>query len=156
MKKLYYLFFLMILSSCGDKKYEDYNEDDFYETTGVITTIGANKDFFGERNSRTRITYDYFVNDSTYYSGYDNSAQISFMYAGFGGPVVVKVLKKNPEISFYFTGGFSEDLTKERALILYNHIAKIYNKRVDKRNQLRKGFGLPLDQYYLTDSLKLE
>ena len=155
MKKFGYFFLIFVVFSCGDKKYEDYNESDFYEVTGVITTIGSNKDFFGE-GSRTRITYDYFVNDSTYYSGYDNSAQISFMYAGFGGPVVVKVLKKDPKINFYSTGGFSKELTRDRAKILYNHIVNIYNKRVNKRNQLRREFGLPLDQYYLKDSLMLE
>ena len=53
------LFVLTILSCNSEKRYEDYNEEDFYEVQGIITSANPNNDPFDSPTVKN-IYFEYF------------------------------------------------------------------------------------------------
>lgn len=93
--------------SCKEKSFEEYNENEFYQVQGVIisskmTSSIADSPFMKE------IKYEYFINDSLLL---ENSEDFSFMDMEKGIPIEVLVHKEDPNISFYWRNGFSDNIT---------------------------------------------
>lgn len=153
MKKLLLTFILLSLISCGEKKYEDYDPNDFYEVVGVIIDVKGSSDYFTQVRG-LNVTYHYFVNDSIYYVGLAEKIGLSIMNNGFGGLVRVKVHKKDPKINFYWGESFVEGLTVERAKIFQKHIDSIHFSRMKRKHEMLKKKGLEYNNYYLNDSLR--
>lgn len=147
------LLMLVFLFSCAEKKYEDYDENDFHDVNGVVTSLGLRTNAFGN-NQEIYISYDYFVNDSVYYSGYSSKARLSILNSGVGGAVIIKVHKENPRINFFWKEGFLKNLSNEKAMLLQNHIEKVYRVRMKKKNAYLKKNNLEYNRYYLNDSIK--
>ncbi|MEQ6124931.1 hypothetical protein AAON49_12050 [Pseudotenacibaculum sp. MALMAid0570] len=155
MKKTHVFFFIAIALafSCNNKKYEDFNPDEFYEVTGVIININPDADFFsGEAG--LNVHYHYFINDTTYYKGFAEKINLPLIYRGIGAPVKVKVLTKNPKINFYWEGGVANDLTPKKIEIIEKHVDSIYYARMKKKHEFLKKEGLDYNKYYLNDSLR--
>lgn len=144
---------LVFLFSCAEKKYEDYDENDFYEVNGVVTNVSLRPNAFGD-NQNHYVSYDYFVNDSVFYTGYSRDSYLSILNRGIGGAVIVKVYKKNPRVNFFWKEGILNNLSIERARILQNHIKKVYSVRMKKKNAYLKKNNLEYNSYYLNDSIK--
>ncbi|MDY0780256.1 hypothetical protein [Tenacibaculum sp. IB213877] len=102
--------------SCNTKKkYEDYNENDFYEVQGVVTKVYSTSSVFDDSYNKL-MDYVYCVNDSLILSGKEKEF---FKAWKFGQPIIVLVHKTNPEISFYARNGFLNKITKTQEESLY-------------------------------------
>ncbi len=125
----------------------------FMKVSGVVIDVSVSAKAFGD-NRDLYISYDYFVNDSVYYSGYTSNAQLSRLNRGLGGAVILKVHKKNPKISFFWKEGFLPSLSKKRALLLQQHIEKVYRLKMKKKHTYLKKNNLEYNSYYLHDSIQ--
>ena len=138
----------MLLSSCGKKKYEDYDPKEFYNASGVITHISESS------NAGYDIQYHYFINDSTFYKGNAWDVSISLLNQGMGGAIHVKVHREDPELHFYWGEFGADDLTPKKIEIIRKHVERLFFDQKKKEQLERKKRGLEYNNYYLRDSLK--
>ena len=105
--KLLFIFISILLISCREKSFEEYDESEFYKSQGIILSARQTKTIL-DRPSMKEIKYEYFVNDSLILKG---SEDFSFVDMIRGVPIEVLVHKKDPKISFYWRNGLSENAT---------------------------------------------
>jgi hypothetical protein len=95
------LLFIGLIYSCGEKKYEDYNENEFNEVQGVITKVKQSSSPFD--SSRVRdIEYFYYLGEKEPFRGGEKNIDL---YLNSGQPIVVLVHKKDSTINFYGYNG---------------------------------------------------
>lgn len=102
-------FFISLLScNTNVKKYEDYDENDFYEVQGIITkTVPSSNSFDSPRNKT--IFYDYHLDMGVPLKGSEENIDLILKA---GDPIMVLVHKENIEISFYGGFGIIDDRLK--------------------------------------------
>lgn len=105
--RLFFIFLSVLSISCREKSFEEYDESEFYKSQGIIVSAYQTKTILDDPFMK-EIKYEYFVNDSIIL---EDSEDFSFMDMTRGVPIEVLVHKKNPEISFYWRNGLSENVT---------------------------------------------
>lgn len=105
-----FVFIFLILAffySCGsgEKKYEDYNESDFYEVQGIVTETHSSSDPFDSSRIKT-IFYDYHLEFNKPLSGSEKNIDLVLRV---GDPIVVLVFKKDKKISFFARHGIVDE-----------------------------------------------
>lgn len=104
---------LLILFSCkNEKKYEDYNENDFQEVQGVITNVYFTSNPFDSPHNKL-MNYCYILSDSTVLKGKEKDFHLDWQV---GQPIIILVHKKDPKINFYGRNGLLDGLTKYQAI----------------------------------------
>ena len=104
MKKQNYLILLLFIAliySCGEKKYEDYNENDFNEVQGVISKVKPSSNPF-DSSRVTDIEYFYYLRKKEPFRGGEKNIDL---YLNPGQPIVILVHKKDSTINFYGYNG---------------------------------------------------
>ena len=115
---------LFCFSCEKEKRYEDYNEDDFYEAQGVVTKVYQTSSVFDSSFNKL-IDYTYAINDSIFLEG----KEVEFYKAWrFGQPIIVLVHKKDSSISFYARDGILNNIT-EKQMKMFNTILVIDGKK---------------------------
>lgn len=101
MKKALFILIILILglSSCeSEKKYSDYNEEDFYEVQGIIEGVYRTGDPFDNPTVKN-VRFTYFLDRPTPKTGMEEN--LDMLEAQNGYPLVVLVHKDDENISFY-------------------------------------------------------
>ncbi len=111
---------LFFLSCAKEKKYQDYNENEFYEAQGVITKVYQTPSVFDESYNKL-MDYTYVINDSVFLEGKEKEFYKAWIV---GQPVVILVHKKDSSISFYARDGIVRSFS-EKQLEMFNTILKI-------------------------------
>jgi hypothetical protein len=93
--------------SCREKSFEEYDESEFYKAQGIIVSSKMTETILDDPFMK-EIKYEYFVNDSLIL---EDSEDFSFVDMTRGVPIEVLVHKENPDVSFYWKNGFSENAT---------------------------------------------
>ena len=137
MKK--YITLILSLSigfqSCNsEKKYSDYNEKDFYEVQGIITSAIPTSDPF-DLPPMKDFKFDYFLSDSIPLNGEEKNIQSQ--WAKQGVPIIVLVHKKDEKISFFGRPGVKDNLTINE-LVYLNKYFKNLRKMEKKVTRLWK------------------
>ena len=105
--KLILLFAIVFtLSSCNEKKYEDYNEDDFIEVQGLITRIKKTANPIDSEWNKD-ITYAYNLDKEVINHGIERNVDLMFK---IGQPIVILVHKEDEKISFYARRGLINEV----------------------------------------------
>ncbi|WP_156025514.1 hypothetical protein [Tenacibaculum sp. 47A_GOM-205m] len=91
----------LFLFSCGKKKYEDYNEEDFIEKQGIITKMTRTSNPLDSEWNRD-IIYAYNLEEESVSYGQENNIDLMFK---LGQPIVILVHKDDDKISFYARRG---------------------------------------------------
>ncbi|MCX2839450.1 hypothetical protein OQ279_14965 [Salinimicrobium sp. MT39] len=99
MRTILLLIILLVFIACEkkQKRYEDYNEKDFYEVQGIITEIRPTSYAFDSPRNRN-IFYDYHLEMNPPLKGSEEGIDLVLKP---GDPIVVLVHKENIEITFY-------------------------------------------------------
>ena len=63
-----FIIFLIFFSCSKEKRYEDFNENDFYEVQGVITKVYQTPSVFDSAYNML-MDYSYVVNDTIFLNG---------------------------------------------------------------------------------------
>lgn len=116
-------FFLMViffLSCTKEKRYQDYNENEFYEVQGIITKVYQTSSVFDESYNKL-MDYTYAINDSVFLEGKEKGFYKAW---NIGQPIVVLVHKKDSSISFYARDGIVHSFS-EKQLEIFNTILEI-------------------------------
>tara|TARA_R110001632_G_scaffold18712_18_gene57697 strand:+ start:4489 stop:4890 length:402 start_codon:yes stop_codon:yes gene_type:complete len=108
------LSLILLLSCTSEKKYEDYNENDFYEVQGAITKVYNTSSVF-DNSSNKLMNYVYCVNDSVILNG---SEKEFYQAWRFGQPIVVLVHKKDYNINFFARIGLSGTMNNKQAKMI--------------------------------------
>ena len=117
----YLVILILFCFSCGEeKRYEDYKENDFYETQGVVTKVYQTSSVFDSSLNKL-MDYTYVINDSVFLEGKEKEFHKAWV---FGQPVIVLIHKKDSNISFYARDGILNNLT-EKQLKTFNTILEI-------------------------------
>jgi hypothetical protein len=117
----YLVILILFCFSCGEeKRYEDYKENDFYETQGVVTKVYQTSSVFDSSLNKL-MDYTYVINDSVFLEGKEKEFHKAWE---FGQPVIVLIHKKDSNISFYARDGILNNLT-EKQLKTFNTILEI-------------------------------
>lgn len=106
-KRLLLCILAISLNSCREKSFGEFEESEFYKSQGIIVSAKRTKSILDDPFVK-EIKYEYFVNDSTIL---EDSEDFSFVDRTKGVPVEVLVHKKDPEISFYWRNGISDNAT---------------------------------------------
>ena len=124
--KFYVTIILIVcLFSCKKQyQYDDYDEDDFIEVQGIITSAVPDGDPFNN-SSVKNIRYQYYLDQSPPLIGFEN---IDMFEAQRGYPLIVLVHKENPDISFYGRVGILDTLNTKVSTILKNHFQEMLNE----------------------------
>ncbi|WP_147296434.1 hypothetical protein [Lutibacter oceani] len=123
---------MISLISCNEKKsYEEYDENEFYEVQGIITSEKRTSYPFDEYYVKD-IKFDYFINGEKLLHGYENN--LDFINLSKGLPIIVLVHKQNEKISFFGRAGVIDNLTETER----NYFKPIIEKEIEKMNRLRK------------------
>jgi len=127
------LCFLLFLSfSCREKSFEEYNENDFYKVQGVIVSAKMTNSI-ADSPFMKEIKYEYFINDSLLL---ENLEDFSFADMEKGIPIEVLVHKENPNISFYWRNGFSDNITPYQTQYVEEKLERVMyeiESNLDKR-----------------------
>ena len=115
-----FIIFLIFFSCSKDKKYEDFNENDFYEVQGVITKVYRTPSVF-DSSYNMLMDYSYAVNDSIFLNG---SEKEFYKAWSIGQPIVVLVHKNDFNINFYARDGVVSSFS-EKQLDMFNTILEI-------------------------------
>jgi len=116
------LLFIGLIYSCGKKKFEDYNKNDFNEIQGIITNVKRTPSPFD--NSRVRnIEYLYYLGKNKPFKGGEKNIDL---FLDVGQPIVVLVHKNDSTINFY---GYRGVLNLDELKKGYKYITKSTNKR---------------------------
>ena len=100
------IFSIIILTtSCGKKRYEDYNEDDFVEVQGIITKVKRTSSAF-DNARRVDIEFVYNLVDTNISYGKEDGIDLVLKY---GQPIVVLVHKSDNKISFFGRRGIIDE-----------------------------------------------
>ena len=111
----FFILSLFVLLSCNsEKKYEDYNENDFYEVQGAVIKVYNTPSVF-DSSSNKLMNYVYCVNDSLILKGSEKEFYQAWYFAQ---PIVVLVNKNNPEINFFARVGLLETITEKQAKMI--------------------------------------
>ena len=125
-----YFFIAFIFISCTkEKRYQDYNENEFYEAQGIITKVYQTSSVFDESYNKL-MDYTYAINDSVFLEGKEKEFYKAW---NIGQPIVVLVHKKDSSISFYARDGIVHSFS-EKQLEMFNTILEIdrlKNKNLD-------------------------
>ncbi|CAM1346237.1 hypothetical protein [Tenacibaculum crassostreae] len=109
--KFNYLVVLVVFFSClKEKRYEDFNEKDFYEVQGIITKVYQTPSVFDSSYNKL-MDYTYAVNDSVFLNG---SEKEFYKAWNVGDPIIVLVHKNDCKINFYARDGLSKNVTDEQ------------------------------------------
>lgn len=92
------------------KRYEDFNEKDFYEVQGIIIKVYQTPSVFDSPYNKL-MDYSYVVNDSIFLNGSEKKFHKAWV---IGEPIVVLVHKNDVNISFYARNGALENVTEEQ------------------------------------------
>jgi len=104
MKKYKYLILLLftgLIYSCGEKKYEDYNENEFNEIQGVITKVKPSTNPF-DSSRVCDVEYLYYLGEKEPFLGKEKNIDL---YLNTGQPIIILVHKKDSTINFYGYNG---------------------------------------------------
>ena len=115
MKKKNYLILLLLIGliySCGEKKYENYNENEFNEVQGVITKVKRSSNPF-DSSRVSDIEYFYYLGEKEPFRGGEKNIDL---YFNLGQPIVILVHKKDSTINFYGYNGTINTDDLERGL----------------------------------------
>ncbi|WP_298537952.1 hypothetical protein [uncultured Algibacter sp.] len=114
-----------LLSCESDKKYSDYNEDDFYEVQGIIKF--ANPTSYPFDHSIVKdISFTYFLDRPNPITGIEKKLEMREAQKDY--PVIVLVHKDDENISFYGRVGILENLNEKEKEVLSNHIQNQMDK----------------------------
>jgi hypothetical protein len=120
------LLLTSIFNSCeSEKKYSDYNENDFYEVQGIITYANLDDNPFND-SSVKNIGFTYFLDRTSPKTGKENN--LDMFEAKNGYPLIVLVHKKNENISFYGRVGILDNLNEKEKEYLKKHFQNEMNK----------------------------
>ncbi|WGH74128.1 hypothetical protein P8625_08335 [Tenacibaculum tangerinum] len=109
--KFNFFIILLIFFSCSkEKRYEDFNEEDFYEVQGIITNVYQTPSVFDSPYNKS-MNYSYSVNDSVFLNGSEREFYKAWVV---GDPIVVLVHKNDSKINFYARNGFLDNVTEEQ------------------------------------------
>ena len=115
------VFLFLFLFSCDrEKKYQDYNEKDFYEVQGVITKVYQTYSIF-DSSYNNLMDYSYAINDSVYLEGKEREFHKAWQ---FGDPIVILVHRDDSSISFYARNGVVNSFS-EKQFEMFNTILEI-------------------------------
>ncbi|WBL23421.1 hypothetical protein [Zunongwangia sp. HRR-M8] len=137
MKKILAILIVIssILTSCKEeKKYTDYNENDFYEVQGIVTHAPLTDDPFDLPVAKD-LHFEYFIHREKPLKGIEENFEILEDVKGF--PVVILVHKNDETINFYDRIGLSENLSIDEKKILEEHFQEqkdIEKEKINKRN----------------------
>ena len=110
-EKYNYLIIFIVFFSCSkEKRYEDFNENDFYEVQGIITKVYQTSSVFDSSYNKL-MDYSYAVNDSVFLNGSEKEFYKAWVV---GEPIVVLVHKKDSKINFYARNGVLDNVTEEQ------------------------------------------
>lgn len=127
----YISFFLMLMFSCREKSFEEYDESEFYKTQGIIISAKQTKTILDDPYLK-EIKYEYFVNDSLIL---EDSEDFSFMDMQRGVPIEVLVHKKNHDVSFYWRNGISEFATPHQLEYIQKKMDTIFAEMENERKE---------------------
>ena len=96
---------ILTLSSCGNKKYEDYSPDDFYEVQGTITRVKRTSSTF-DSYMMSNMNYMFYGVSDKYIDGFEPNIDIIIK---IGQPVVILVHKEDENINFYGYKGIIDE-----------------------------------------------
>ncbi|WP_299102059.1 hypothetical protein [uncultured Winogradskyella sp.] len=133
MKNIYLLTIAVIFTTASCKsnpKYSEYDESDFYEVQGVITSAVQNDNSF-DNSIVKNISYSYFLDRENPKKGIEKNLEIFEAKKGY--PLIVLVHKDNEDISFYGRVGILDSINENERAFLRKHI----NHEIKKLN-LRK------------------
>ncbi|RKF04382.1 hypothetical protein C8N26_1049 [Tenacibaculum lutimaris] len=110
-EKYNYLIIFIVFFSCSkEKRYEDFNENDFYEVQGIITKVYQTSSVFDSSYNKL-MDYSYALNDSVFLNGSEKEFYKAWVV---GEPIVVLVHKKDSKINFYARNGVLDNVTEEQ------------------------------------------
>ncbi|WP_299107737.1 hypothetical protein [uncultured Tenacibaculum sp.] len=116
----FFIVSIIFLSCTKEKRYQDYNENDFYEVQGVVTKAYQTSSIFDSSYNRL-MNYTYAINDSIFLEGKEKEFYKAWE---FGQPIIVLVHRKDSTISFYARSGILNSLT-EKQIETFNTILEI-------------------------------
>lgn len=128
---VYISFFLMLMFSCREKSFEEYDESEFYKTQGIIISAKQTKTILDDPYLK-EIKYEYFVNDSLIL---EDSEDFSFMDMQRGVPIEVLVHKKKHDVSFYWRNGISEFATPHQLEYIQKKMDTIFVEMENERKE---------------------
>ena len=115
-----FIIFLIFFSCSKEKRYEDFNENDFYEVQGVITKVYQTPSVFDSAYNML-MDYSYVVNDTIFLNG---SEKEFYKVWSIWQPIVVLVHKNDSNINFYARDGVVSSFS-EKQLEMFNTILEI-------------------------------
>ncbi|MEN3322377.1 hypothetical protein VP395_01435 [Mariniflexile soesokkakense] len=137
MKKTLAISLILVFGfySCeSDKKFSDFNEDDFYEVQGILDYVGQNNNPFDSRSIKN-VSFTYFLDRSTHKKGSEKNLdlnEIEYILRPYdiqnGYPLIVLVHKDDENISFYGQVGILENLNENEKGFLTKHLRKEMDK----------------------------
>lgn len=116
----FFLIVFFFFSCAKEKRYQDYNENEFYEAQGIITKVYQTSSVFDESYNKL-MDYTYVINDSVFLKGKEKEFYKAW---NIGQPVVVLVHNKDSSISFYARDGIVRSFS-EKQLEMFNTILEI-------------------------------
>lgn len=126
-KKLFQILLLtLIFISCkSEKKYSEYDEDDFYEVQGIITYANPDDNPFNN-SSVKNIGFTYFLDRTNPKTGKENNLDMFEVKNGY--PLIVLVHKEDENISFYGRVGILDNLNEKEKVYLKKHFQNEMDK----------------------------
>jgi len=129
--RLLLLLLIIGLLSCeSEKKYTDYNEHDFYEVQGIISSVHLTTYPFDNYTFKD-ISFNYFLDRTAPKKGIEKN--LDMLEAQNGYPLIVLVHKEDENISFYGRVGVLTNLNNKEKEVLSTHIQYEMEKLKEKR-----------------------
>ena len=127
------------LFSCeSEKKYSDYNEEDFYEVQGIIDNVGQNNNPFDSPTIKN-ISFTYFIDRPIPKKGIEKNIDLFEIEGRFylnevqnGYPLIVLVHKANENISFYGQVGILGNLNPKEKEVLTKTLSRRNGKTQER------------------------
>lgn len=122
MKKIHlsiYFLYIIFIGCSSEKKYADYNEDEFYEVQGVIKKAAPTSNPFDLPVVKD-IRYIYFLDRKSPKTGIEKN--LVMFEAQDGLPLIVLVHKDDENISFYGRVGVVKNINPKEEAFLFDFI----------------------------------
>ncbi|ALJ05226.1 hypothetical protein APS56_08860 [Pseudalgibacter alginicilyticus] len=121
MKTNYLILIILIVGfySCKpDKKYSDYNKNDFYEVQGIIKSANPTSYPF-DHSIAKNVSFIYFLDRPNPKKGIEKNLEMFEAQKDY--PLIVLVHKNDEDISFYGSVGILKNLNIKEKEFLYKH-----------------------------------
>lgn len=119
------LLTLIFISCKSEKKYSEYDEDDFYEVQGIITYANPDDNPFNNSSAKN-IGFTYFLDRTNPKKGKENNLDMFEVKNGY--PLIVLVHKEDENISFYGRAGILDNLNEKEKVYLKKHFQNEMDK----------------------------